>query len=116
MEFFPMAFTIEYAQTIFSNTKVADAVPVTVESFNQLSSEDQLALLWFAYSEMGVTIMVPILKGYKLSASASDVLQAIRKHERKQQFNVLQDLVANMGYSSANGMPKVKEPFFLCSY
>lgn len=86
------------------------------EAFNQLSSEDQLALLWFAYSEMGVTIMVPILKGYKLSASASDVLQAIRKHERKQQFNVLQDLVANMGYRSANGMLKVKEPVFLCSY
>jgi hypothetical protein len=180
MEFFPMPFTIESAQTIFSDTKVADAVPATVESFNQLSAEDQLALLWFAYTEMGVTIIpaalsaanmifaentltqikqmsaseqtqvmcdlvnhadtdicrtysyfgtnvklgfwyqlsewmkqgivAPIPEGYKLSASASDVLQTIRELERGQQLNVLQDIVANMGYSSANGMREVKEP------
>lgn len=51
-----MPFTIETAQGIFSNTQVASAVPSTVEAFKQLSAEDQLALLWFAYTEMGVTI------------------------------------------------------------
>jgi hypothetical protein len=55
MEFLPMPFTLESARTIFPNTQVADTVPATIESFNQLSDEEQLALLWLAYTEMGVT-------------------------------------------------------------
>ena len=51
-----MSFTIESARTIFPDTQIADAIPTTVESFNQLIAEDQLALLWFTYTEMGVTI------------------------------------------------------------
>lgn len=46
-----MSFTIESARSIFPNTQVADRVPATVKLFNQLSAEDQLALLWFAYTE-----------------------------------------------------------------
>ena len=175
-----MPFTLQSAKTIFPNTQVADAVPATVESFNQLSAEEQLALLWFAYTEMGVTItpaamsvanmvfaeniltqikemsapeqtqvmcdlvnhtdtpicrtyssfgtnvklgfwyqlsewmkqgiVAPIPEGYKLSAPAADVLQAIRQLEGGQQLTVLQELVANMGYGSPNGIPQVKEP------
>jgi hypothetical protein len=175
-----MSFTLESAQIIFPNTQVADAVPATVKSFNQLSAEDQLALLWFAYTEMGATItpaamsvanmvfaetlltqikqmpapeqtqvmcdlvnhtdtpicrtyssfgtnvklgfwyqlsewmkqeiIAPIPEGYELSGMASDVLQAIRQLEGGQQLTVLQDIVANMGYGSPNGIPKVKEP------
>lgn len=51
-----MSYTIDSARTIFPDTQVTEAIPATVESFNQLSAEDQLALLWFAYTEMGVTI------------------------------------------------------------
>jgi hypothetical protein len=175
-----MSFTIESARSIFPNTQVADAVPATVESFNQLSAEDQLALLWFAYTEMGVTItpaamsaanmifaentldqikqmpaleqaqvmcdlvnqtdtpicrtyssfgmnvklgfwyqlsewmklsiVAPIPEGYKLSAKASDVLEAIRQLEGGQQLSVLREIVVNMGYAPTGGSPKVKEP------
>ncbi|BAY42810.1 orange carotenoid protein [Scytonema sp. HK-05] len=175
-----MSFTIESARSIFPDTQVADAVPATVESFNQLSAEDQLALLWFAYTEMGVTItpaamqvvnmvfaektltqikqmpdleqtqvmcdlvnhtdtdlcrtyssfgtnvklgfwyqlsewmkegiVAPIPSGYKLSAKASSVLQAIRQLEGGQQLAVLQDIVINMGYAPTVGTQKVKEP------
>ncbi len=175
-----MSYTIDSARTIFPDTQVADVVPATIESFNQLSAEDQLALLWFAYTEMGVTItpaamsvvnmvfaektltqikqmpaaeqtqvmcdlvnqtdtpicrtyssfgtnvklgfwyqlsewmkqgiVAPIPAGYKLSVSASDVLQAIRQLEAGKQLTVLQDLVAKMGYTSTEGTPKVKEP------
>ncbi|BAZ20422.1 orange carotenoid protein [Kalymmatonema gypsitolerans NIES-4073] len=174
-----MSFTIESARSIFPDTQVADAVPATVESFNQLSAEDQLALLWFAYTEMGVTItpaamqvvnmvfaektltqikqmpdleqtqvmcdlvnhtdtdicrtyssfgtnvklgfwyqlsewmkegiVAPIPEGYKLSANASSVLQAIRQLEGGQQLAVLQDIVINMGYAPTVGTQKVKE-------
>ncbi len=175
-----MSFTIESARSIFPNTQVADMVRATVESFNQLSAEDQLALLWFAYTEMGVTItpaamsvanmifaentlnqikqmsaleqaqvmcdlvnqadtplcrtyssfgmnvklgfwyqlsewmklsiVAPIPQGYKLSAKASDVLQAIRELEGGQQLSVLRDIVANMGYAPTDSTQRVKEP------
>jgi len=175
-----MSFTIDSARSIFPDTQVADAVPATVESFNQLSAEDQLALLWFAYTEMGVTItpaamsaanmifaentlnqikqmpaleqaqvmcdlvnqtdtpicrtyssfgmnvklgfwyqlsewmklsiVAPIPEGYKLSAKASGVLEAIRQLEGGQQLSVLRDIVVNMGYSPTGGTQKVKEP------
>ena len=51
-----MTFTIDSARSIFPETQIADAVPAVVQAFGQLSAEDQLALLWFAYTEMGTTI------------------------------------------------------------
>ncbi len=49
-------YTIESAQGIFPGTQIANAVPATTEAFDKLSVDDQLALLWFAYTEMGVSI------------------------------------------------------------
>lgn len=56
-----MAITIDAARRIFPQTLAADAVPATVARFRQLSAEDQLAWIWFAYLEMGksVTIAAP---------------------------------------------------------
>ncbi len=66
---------------------------------------------WYQLSEwMKQGIVAPIPPGYKLSAPASDVLQAIRQLEGGQQLTVLQDLVAKMGYAPTDGTPKVKEP------
>jgi hypothetical protein len=53
-----MPFTIDSARNIFPETLSADVVPATISRFNQLSAEDQLALIWFAYLEMGKTITV----------------------------------------------------------
>jgi hypothetical protein len=53
-----MPFTIDSARGIFPNTLSADAVPATIARFVQLSAEDQLALIWFAYLEMGKTITI----------------------------------------------------------
>jgi hypothetical protein len=175
-----MSFTIDSARSIFPSTQVSDAVPAIVQSFNQLSAEDQLALLWFAYTEMGITItpaamslanmvfaekiltqikqmpaleqtqvmcdlvnhtdtplcqtyssfgtnaklgfwyqlsewmkqgiVAPVPEGYKLSAKAADLLQAIRQLEGGQQLTVFQAVVVNMGYAPTGGTPKIKEP------
>lgn len=175
-----MSFTIESARSIFPDTQVSNAVPATVESFAQLSAEDRLALLWFAYTEMGITItpaamqvanmmfaektldqikqmpgleqtqvmcdlinhtdtpicrtyssfgmnvklgfwyqlgewmklliVAPIPEGYKLSAQASDVLQAIRQLEGGQQLTVLREIVINMGYAPTVATQKVEQP------
>lgn len=53
-----MPFTIDSARNIFPNTLSADAVPALTARFNQLSAEDQLAWIWFAYLEMGKTVTV----------------------------------------------------------
>lgn len=53
-----MPFTIDSARGIFPNTLAADAVPATIARFNQLNTEDQLAWIWFAYTEMGSTITI----------------------------------------------------------
>ncbi len=56
-----MAYTVDTARNIFPSTLSADAVPATIARFAQLSAEDQLALIWFAYLEMGqgITIAAP---------------------------------------------------------
>jgi Orange carotenoid protein, N-terminal/Nuclear transport factor 2 (NTF2) domain len=177
-----MPFTIDSARGIFPNTLAADTVPATIARFVQLNAEDQLALIWFAYTEMGTTITVaapgaasmilaegtmnqikqmsfpeqtqvmcdlanradtpicrayaawsvniklgfwyqlgewmaqgtvaPIPAGYKLSANAAAVLQAIRTLEPGQQITVLRNAVVDMGYdtSKMGSYTKVSEP------
>ncbi|HAX79396.1 MAG TPA: Red carotenoid-binding protein [Cyanobacteria bacterium UBA11372] len=177
-----MPFTIDSARGIFPNTLSADAVPATIARFSQLSAEDQLALIWFAYLEMGKSITIaapgaanmqfaeatmnqirqmsfreqsqvmcdlanradtpigrtyatwsaniklgfwyqlgqwmeqgivaPIPEGYKLSANASAVLQAIRTLESGQQITVLRNSVVDMGFdtSKLGSYNRVAEP------
>lgn len=177
-----MPFTIDSARSIFPNTLSADAVPATIARFSQLSAEDQLALIWFAYLEMGKTITIaapgaanmvfaeatlneiqkmpaqeqtqvmcdlanhadtpicrtyatwspniklgfwyqlgqwmekgivaPIPEGYKLSANAAAVLQAIRELESGQQITVLRNTVVDLGFdpSKLGSYNKVAEP------
>jgi hypothetical protein len=175
-----MPFTIDSARSIFPETLSADAVPATIARFTQLNAEDQLALIWFAYLEMGKTITVaapgaanmqfaeptldqirgmnfkeqtqvmcdlanrtdtpicraygvwsaniklgfwyrlgefmeqgivaPIPEGYKLSANASSVLQAIRNLDSGQQITVLRNSVVSMGYDPAQLGQRVSEP------
>lgn len=177
-----MAFTVESARNIFPSTLTADAVPATITRFGQLSAEDQLALIWFAYLEMGTTITIaapgaanmqfaeptleeikkltfqkqsqvmcdlanradtpigrtystwtpnlklgfwyqlgkwmeaglvaPIPEGYKLSANASAVLQAVRNLESGQQITVLRNMVVDMGFDpkKMGSYKRVAEP------
>jgi hypothetical protein len=177
-----MPFTIDSARNIFPNTLAADAVPATIARFTQLSAEDQLALIWFAYLEMGKTITVaapgaasmqfaentlnelrkmsplaqsqamcdlanradtpigrayaswsaniklgfwyqlgqwmedgsvaPIPEGYKLSANANAVLEAIKQLESGQQITVLRNAVVDMGFdpNKMGSYTRVSEP------
>jgi hypothetical protein len=66
---------------------------------------------WYQLGEwMKQGIVPPIAEGYKLSAKASDVLQAIRQLEGGQQLTVLRDIVVNMGYAPTVATQKVEEP------
>jgi Orange carotenoid protein, N-terminal/Nuclear transport factor 2 (NTF2) domain len=87
-----MSYTIDLARSIFPNTQVADAVPAIVASFNQLSAEDQLALLWFAYTEMGDTI-TPAAMSLANMVFAEKTLAQIEQMPALEQTQVMCDLV-----------------------
>lgn len=86
-----MPFTIDSARGIFSNTLAADVVPATIARFNQLSTEDQLAWIWFAYLEMGKTVTVAA-PGAARMQFAESTLNAIRQMSFADQTQVMFDL------------------------
>lgn len=86
-----MPFTIESARSIFPGTQAANVVPSTVEAFNQLSAEDQLALIWFAYTEMGKSITVAA-PGAASMIIAQGILEQIKQMPFDAQTQVMCDL------------------------
>ncbi len=86
-----MPFTIESARGIFPSTLAADAVPATIARFNQLNAEDQLALIWFAYTEMGTTITVAA-PGAASMILAEGLLNQIKGMSPLEQTQVMCDL------------------------
>jgi Orange carotenoid protein, N-terminal/Nuclear transport factor 2 (NTF2) domain len=86
-----MPFTIDSARGIFPNTLSADAVPATIARFSQLSAEDQLALIWFAYLEMGKTITIAA-PGAANMQFAENTMNQIRQMNFQEQSQVMCDL------------------------
>jgi Orange carotenoid protein, N-terminal/Nuclear transport factor 2 (NTF2) domain len=87
-----MSYTIDLARSIFPSTEVADSVPKTVASFNQLSAEDQLALLWFAYTQMGVEITPAAMQVVNMTF-AEKLLTDIKQMPPLEQTQAMCDLV-----------------------
>ncbi len=88
-----MPYSIDTARNIFPNTLVADAVPATIARYNQLSAEDQLALIWFAYLEMGKTITVSAL-GATSMQFAEITLNQIKQMTPMEQSRAMCDLAS----------------------
>lgn len=86
-----MPFTIDSARNIFPNTLAADAVPATIARFSQLNAEDQLALIWFAYLEMGKTVTIAA-PGAANMVFAEKTLEEIKGMTPLQQTQVMCDL------------------------
>ncbi len=83
-----MSITINSAQSIFSDTQVANVVPSIIERFNKLKAEDQLALIWFAYTEMGKTITVAA-PGSTSMIFAQKLLEQIKQMSPAEQTRVV---------------------------
>ncbi|MBE9153472.1 orange carotenoid-binding protein [Cyanobium sp. LEGE 06113] len=84
-------FTIEKATSIFPETLKADVVPAITARFRLLSAEDQLALIWFAYLEMGRTITIAA-PGAARMQFAEGVLNQIKAMNFAEQSQVMCDL------------------------
>lgn len=110
-----MAFTIDSARGIFPNTLAADAVPATVARFIQLKAEDQLALIWFAYLEMGKTITMAA-PGAASMQFAENTLNEIRNMTPLQQSQAMCDLAnrvdCSVGRAYAVWTPNLKLGFW----
>jgi len=86
-----MPITIEEARGIFPSTLAADVVPATIARFDQLNAEDQLALIWYAYLEMGKTITIAA-PGAARMQFAEPTLNQIRQMSFADQSQVMCDL------------------------
>jgi hypothetical protein len=84
-------FTLEKAAQIFPDTMTAGLVPAITARFRLLSAEDQLALIWYAYLEMGNTITVAA-PGAARMQFAEPVLNQIKAMDFAQQSQVMCDL------------------------
>ncbi|MBV9386109.1 MAG: nuclear transport factor 2 family protein [Chroococcidiopsidaceae cyanobacterium CP_BM_ER_R8_30] len=104
-----MTYSIKSAQKIFPGTKVADAVPATVAMFNRLSVDDQLAFLWYAYTELGRSI-TPAAPGKANLQLMEGLLNQIKQMSHAEQMQLMRDLANNAdtpisrsyGYFSVN--------------
>lgn len=93
LETLTMAYTIESARTIFSGTQVPSPIPATIALFEQLSVDDQLALLWYAYTEMGRTI-TPAAPGAARLQLAEGILNQIKQMPAADQTQVMRDIAS----------------------
>ena len=84
-------FTIEKASQIFPNTLSADVVPAITARFQLLSAEDQLALIWYAYLEMGRTITIAAPAAARMQF-AERVLNEIKAMSFAEQSKMMCDL------------------------
>jgi hypothetical protein len=86
-----MPFTIDSARGIFPGTLSADEVPATIARFSQLKTEDQLALIWFAYLAMGKTITIAA-PGAASMVLAERTMEEIKALSFTEQNQVMADL------------------------
>ncbi len=84
-------FTLDKATKIFPETLSADAVPALTARYKLLNAEDQLALIWYAYLEMGQTITIAA-PGAARMQFAEPVLNQIKAMDFTQQSQVMCDL------------------------
>jgi len=108
-------FTLERATQIFPNTRSADEVPAITARFRLLSAEDQLALIWYAYLEMGTTITIAA-PGAARMQFAEPVLQQIKAMDFQAQSQVMCDLANRtdtaIGRTYANWSVNIKLGFW----
>jgi hypothetical protein len=90
-----MTFTSDSASTRLSKygSQPGDAVAATKAVFQSLSADDQLAVLWYAYTEMGRSI-TPAATGAARLQLAEGLLTQIKQMSHTEQLNVMRDLVA----------------------
>lgn len=90
-----MTYTTSAIFSNLSQSQQANAVTETTKLFKSLSVDDQLAVLWYAYTEMGKSI-TPAAPGAARLQLAEGLLNQIKQMPHDQQLKVMRDLAANV--------------------
>ena len=93
-----MTFTADSAQNFFRNvsnynTQRGNAVASAIAVLKNLSVDEQLAVLWFAYTEMGRS-MPPVATSPARLQLAAGLLNQIKQMPHNKQLQVMHDLAA----------------------
>lgn len=93
-----MTFTADSAQNFFRNlsnysTQKGDVVVNAIAVFKSLSVDEQLAVLWSTYMEMGHSI-TPAVTGSARLQLATGLLNQIKLMTHDEQLQVMRDLAA----------------------
>jgi Orange carotenoid protein, N-terminal len=86
-----MAYTTDFSANLLLNTQIVD-VPSTTASFQRLSVDDKLALLWFAYTQIGRSI-TPAAPGAARLQFAEGLLNQFKQMSHDEQYEAMRDLV-----------------------
>lgn len=93
-----MTFSAESTSSRFANPYLssiqADAVPTVTAQIKRLSVDDQLAVLWYIYTEMGQSI-TPAAPGAARLQLAEGLLTRIRTASFSEQLTIMRDLAAS---------------------
>ena len=86
-----MAYTTTSSSIFSVNSRSVDAVPTAVAQFKLLSVDDRLALLWFAYTQIGRSI-TPAAPGAARLQFAEGLLNQIKQMSHDEQLQVMRNL------------------------
>ncbi|KAF3886276.1 MULTISPECIES: orange carotenoid protein N-terminal domain-containing protein [Nostocales] len=91
-----MTFSTDSAKSSFYSdlnysTQTSDAVSSSIVVFKSLNIDDQLAVLWYAYVEMGRSI-TPAATGVARLQLAEGLLEQIKQMSHTEQLQVMRDL------------------------
>ncbi|MDJ0615182.1 MAG: orange carotenoid protein N-terminal domain-containing protein [Calothrix sp. MO_192.B10] len=94
-----MTFTTDSAQNRLFNAfnytaQPSDVVASSIALFKSLSIDDQLAVLWYVYTEMG-SFITPAATGAARLQLAAGLLNQIKQMSHAEQLETMGDLAAN---------------------
>ena len=87
-----MVYTANTPANIFLNTSNEQAVPTLTAQFKRLSIDDQLGLLWFAYTQVGRSI-TPAAPGAARLQFAEGLLNQFKQMSHSEQLQAMRNLV-----------------------
>ncbi|MBI1242791.1 orange carotenoid protein N-terminal domain-containing protein [Umezakia ovalisporum] len=92
MTFTSDSSSADLSESLNYGTQLRDAVNSTTGVFQSLGADDQLAVLWYAYTEMGCAI-TPAATGAARLQLAEGLLNQIKHMSHADQLNVMRELV-----------------------
>ncbi|WP_421657465.1 orange carotenoid protein N-terminal domain-containing protein [Leptothermofonsia sp. ETS-13] len=96
MAFSTESFPSRYVNPYLAEVEASNAVAPVTEQIKRLSVDDQLALLWYTYTEMGRTI-TPAAPGAARLHLAEGLLSQVRQMSYSEQLEFMRDLIRKTG-------------------